>query len=568
MQISIGSRFFRLPNVFRQDVYAVITGKQLRDAVISGANSILKNRKFVDDLNIFPVPDGDTGTNMSMTIGAGSDAMQALADNETTAKVAKTAASAMLRGARGNSGVILSLIFRGISKGLKGLDEADGAAIASALEHGSSSAYKAVMKPTEGTILTVIRTASEYARKAVNDGETDAVKVFDIGLEGAKAALADTPNILPVLKKAGVVDAGGSGLVCIFTAMSDVFHGKEVNLDADEAEEAKSEEKADEHSADSRYTYCAEFISRRESDKDIRELRAYLEAIGECVSVTDDGKNITVHVHTNAPGKAIQKGIEYGQLTNIKVENMHQEHQNASWGSAPEDQPEPMKAVEPTKPFGYVAVASGDGLCELFTELGADQIVSGGQTMNPSTDDLLKAVLATPAEHVYILPNNKNIIMAAEQVDPLTDRDVRVLHTKTIPQGIAALLNVDDTLSAEENHLAMMKAAEKISTGLITFAARDSSIDGQSVKEGQILGMENGKITTVESNVIQAAYKVTKHLFKRGTSSLVTLIYGNGTTEEEAEELASLLTAKFGSDIEVSVINGGQPVYYFIISVE
>ena len=529
---------------------------------------ITSHRQEIDALNVFPVPDGDTGTNMSMTITNASREVRVKDDSESVSAVASCVASGLLRGARGNSGVILSLIFRGISKGLKGLDEADGAAIASALEHGSSSAYKAVMKPTEGTILTVIRTASEYARKAVNDGETDAVKVFDIGLEGAKAALADTPNILPVLKKAGVVDAGGSGLVCIFTAMSDVFHGKEVNLDADEAEEAKSEEKAVEHSADSRYTYCAEFISRRESDKDIRELRAYLEAIGECVSVTDDGKNITVHVHTNAPGKAIQKGIEYGQLTNIKVENMHQEHQNASWGSAPEDQPEPMKAVEPTKPFGYVAVASGEGLCELFTELGADQIVSGGQTMNPSTDDLLKAVLATPAEHVYILPNNKNIIMAAEQVDPLTDRDVRVLHTKTIPQGIAALLNVDDTLSEEENHLAMMKAAEKISTGLVTFAARDSSIDGQSVKEGQILGMENGKITTVESNVIQAAYKVTKHLFKRGTSSLVTLIYGNGTTEEEAEELASLMTAKFGSDIEVSVINGGQPVYYFIISVE
>lgn len=545
-----------------------ITGAILRNAVIYAAQLITSHRQEIDALNVFPVPDGDTGTNMSMTITNASREVRVKDDSESVSAVASCVASGLLRGARGNSGVILSLIFRGISKGLKGLDEADGAAIASALEHGSSSAYKAVMKPTEGTILTVIRTASEYARKAVNDGETDAVKVFDIGLEGAKSALADTPNILPVLKKAGVVDAGGSGLVCIFTAMSDVFHGKEVNLDADEAEEAKSEEKADEHSADSRYTYCAEFISLRESDKDIRELRAYLEAIGECVSVTDDGKNITVHVHTNAPGKAIQKGIEYGQLTNIKVENMHQEHQNASWGAAPEDQPEPMKAVEPTKPFGYVAVASGEGLCELFTELGADQIVSGGQTMNPSTDDLLKAVLATPAEHVYILPNNKNIIMAAEQVDPLTDRDVRVLHTKTIPQGIAALLNVDDTLSAEENHLAMMKAAEKISTGLVTFAARDSSIDGQSVKEGQILGMENGKITTVESNVIQAAYKVTKHLFKRGTSSLVTLIYGNGTTEEEAEELASLLTAKFGSDIEVSVINGGQPVYYFIISVE
>ena len=514
------------------------------------------------------MPDGDTGTNMSMTITNAAREVRVKDDSENVSAVASCVASGLLRGARGNSGVILSLIFRGFSKGLKGLEEADGAAMASALEHGSSSAYKAVMKPTEGTILTVIRTASEYARKAVNDGETDAVKVFDIGLEGAKAALADTPNILPVLKKAGVVDAGGSGLVCIFTAMSDVFHGKEVNLDAEEAEEAKSEEKADDHPVDNRYTYCAEFISRRDNDRDIRELRAYLEAIGECVSVTDDGRDITVHVHTNAPGKAIQKGIEFGQLTNIKVENMHQEHQNAAWGAAPKNQPEPMKIVEPTKPFGYVAVASGEGLCELFSELGADQIVSGGQTMNPSTDDLLKAVLSTPAEHVFILPNNKNIIMAAEQVDPLTDRDVRVLHTKTIPQGIAALLNVDDSLSAEENHLTMMKAAEKVSTGLVTFAARDSSIDGQAVREGQILGMENGKITTIESNIIQAAFKVTKHLFKRGSSSLVTLIYGNGASEEDAEELASLLTAKFGSDIEVSVINGGQPVYYFIISVE
>ena len=545
-----------------------ITGALLRNAVIYAAQLITSHRQEIDALNVFPVPDGDTGTNMSMTITNAAREVRVKDDSENVSAVASCVASGLLRGARGNSGVILSLIFRGFSKGLKGLEEADGAAMASALEHGSSSAYKAVMKPTEGTILTVIRTASEYARKAVNDGETDAVKVFDIGLEGAKAALADTPNILPVLKKAGVVDAGGSGLVCIFTAMSDVFHGKEVNLDAEEAEEAKSEEKADDHPVDNRYTYCAEFISRRDNDRDIRELRAYLEAIGECVSVTDDGRDITVHVHTNAPGKAIQKGIEFGQLTNIKVENMHQEHQNAAWGAAPKNQPEPMKIVEPTKPFGYVAVASGEGLCELFSELGADQIVSGGQTMNPSTDDLLKAVLSTPAEHVFILPNNKNIIMAAEQVDPLTDRDVRVLHTKTIPQGIAALLNVDDSLSAEENHLTMMKAAEKVSTGLVTFAARDSSIDGQSVREGQILGMENGKITTIESNIIQAAFKVTKHLFKRGSSSLVTLIYGNGASEEDAEELASLLTAKFGSDIEVSVINGGQPVYYFIISVE
>ncbi len=547
-----------------------ITGVLLRNAVVSAAQSITARRQEIDALNVFPVPDGDTGTNMSMTITNAAREVSVKGDNETVASIAACVASGLLRGARGNSGVILSLIFRGFSKGLKGLEEADGAAIASALERGSKSAYKAVMKPTEGTILTVIRTASEYARKAVDDGENDAVKVFDIALDGAKAALADTPNILPVLKKAGVVDAGGSGLVCIFTAMSAVFNGKQVEISAPETPSQSAAEisAAGMADADIRFTYCTEFIANRENNKDPRELRAYLESIGDCVVVVDDEQIIKVHVHTNAPGNAIQKGIEYGQLVNMKIENMRQQHQNAQWGSAPADQSEPIKEVEPTKPFGYVAVASGDGLSELFTELGADQIVSGGQTMNPSTDDLLKAVLATPAEHVYILPNNKNIIMAAEQVDPLTERSVHVLHTKTIPQGIAAMLNVDDSLSAEENHLTMMKAAEKVSTGLVTFAARDSSIDGQAVREGQILGMENGKITTVETNVIQAAYRVTKHLFKRGSSSLVTIIYGNSTTEAQAEELASKLTAKFGSDIEISVINGGQPVYYFIISVE
>lgn len=548
-----------------------ITGVLLRNAVISAAQSITARRQEIDALNVFPVPDGDTGTNMSMTITNAAREVSVKGENESVASVAGCVASGLLRGARGNSGVILSLIFRGISKGLKGLDEADGAAIASALERGSASAYKAVMKPTEGTILTVIRTASEYARKAVDGGENDAVKVFDIALEGANVALADTPNILPVLKKAGVVDAGGSGLVCIFTAMSAVFNGKEVELSAPEMPSAQSAAEvsaAGMADADIRFTYCTEFIANRENSKDPRELRAYLESIGDCVVVVDDEQIIKVHVHTNAPGNAIQKGIEYGQLVNMKIENMRQQHQNAQWGSAPAEQSAPIKEVEPTKPFGYVAVASGDGICELFSELGADQIVSGGQTMNPSTDDLLKAVLATPAEHVFILPNNKNIIMAAEQVDPLTERSVHVLHTKTIPQGISAMLNVDDSLSAEENHLTMMKAAEKVSTGLVTFAARDSSIDGQAVREGQILGMENGKITTVETNVIQAAYRVTKHLFKRGSSSLVTIIYGNSTTEAQAEELASKLTAKFGSDIEISVINGGQPVYYFIISVE
>lgn len=526
-------------------------------------------RKEIDALNVFPVPDGDTGTNMSLTITNASREVALKGDGESVSAVADCVAAGLLRGARGNSGVILSLIFRGIAKGIKGLETADGEAIAKALEKGCSSAYKAVMKPTEGTILTVIRTASEFARRCVNEGQTDAVKVFDEGLRGAEIALADTPNILPVLKKAGVVDAGGRGLVCIFTAMSAVFNGKEVEIKASgEVPDTASHSAAGAVQTDIRFTYCTEFIANHETDRDPSELRAYLESIGDCVVVVDDEKIVKVHVHTNEPGNAIQKGLEFGQLINIKIENMRQQHQNAQWGDAPEEQQEPQKPAEPTKPFGYVAVASGDGLRELFTELGVDQIVSGGQTMNPSTDDLLKAVLATPAEHVFILPNNKNIIMAAEQVDPLTERDVRVLHTRTIPQGIAAMLNVDDDLSVEENHMNMMKAAEKVSTGLVTFAARDSSIDGQTVHEGQILGMENGKITTVESTALQAAYRVTRHLFKRGSSSLITIIYGNGITEDQAQELASMLSSKYGADAEISTINGGQPVYYYIISVE
>ena len=545
-----------------------ITGALLRNAIIYAAQLITSHRQEIDALNVFPVPDGDTGTNMSMTITNAAREVRVKDDSENVSAVASCVASGLLRGARGNSGVILSLIFRGFSKGLKGLEEADGAAMASALEHGSSSAYKAVMKPTEGTILTVIRTASEYARKAVNDGETDAVKVFDIGLEGAKAALADTPNILPVLKKAGVVDAGGSGLVCIFTAMSDVFHGKEVNLDAEEAEEAKSEEKADDHPVDNRYTYCAEFISRRDNDRDIRELRAYLEAIGECVSVTDDGRDITVHVHTNAPGKAIQKGIEFGQLTNIKVENMHQEHQNAAWGAAPKNQPEPMKIVEPTKPFGYVAVASGEGLCELFSELGADQIVSGGQTMNPSTDDIYAAVMATPAKNVLVFPNNKNIILAAEQTIPMVkDRNVVIVPTRTIPQGMTALLNFDSEISPESNAQLMMDAATGVGTGLVTFAARNSEFGGKKIKEGDIIALENGKLTITEKNPVKAVVKLAKNMVTRDTS-FITLIYGNDISEEDAKTAFNELSDKFGSRTDVTLVKGDQPVYYFILSVE
>lgn len=535
----------------------VISGALFRNAVIYAAETITANRKDIDALNVFPVPDGDTGTNMSMTITNASREVSLKDDNETLTSVADCVASGLLRGARGNSGVILSLIFRGFSKGLKGLESADAEAVAKAFEKGASSAYKAVMKPTEGTILTVVRVASEYARACVTSGEENPIKVFDEALKGAEKALAETPDILPVLKKAGVVDAGGQGLVCILKAMSDVLNGKEITINSAEETAETTEEEVS-------YTYSVEFTAMRETDRDPRELRAYLESIGGNVTVNDEDKFIKANVHTNEPGNAVQRGLKYGQLTNVKIENMC----NTAKVETPASQQETQSAAEVTKPFGYVAVASGEGIQTLFTELGVDEIVSGGQTMNPSTDDLLKAVLKTPAETVFILPNNKNIIMAAEQVDPLTDRDVRVLHTRTIPQGIAAMLNVDDDLSAEENHMNMMKAADGVSTGLVTFAARDSSIEGLAVKEGQILGMENGKITTVEPTTLQAAYRVTKHLFKRGTSSLITIMYGEGIEQEQAEELASMLSAKYGSDAEISIVNGGQPVYYYIISVE
>lgn len=551
----------------------MITGQLLRDAIISAANNITGLRKEVDAMNVFPVPDGDTGTNMSMTINAAAREAAVLPDDSDISTVAEKIASALLRGARGNSGVILSLIFRGFAKGMKGLKEADGGNLADALQLGVDAAYKAVMKPTEGTILTVIRIGAENARTAASGG-ADVLMVWDAACKGASAALAQTPELLPVLKKAGVVDAGGQGLVYIFEGMTSVFKDKliltETAGDATPAEKHYSAA-ANESSENITFTYCTEFIVNRTGANDPLKLRAYLESIGDSVVVVDDEQIIKVHLHTDEPGNAMQAAMEYGQLVNTKIDNMRQQHQNVSWGvgdNAIKSGTGDTKPVIPEKPFGMVAVAAGAGIEDLFLELGADQIVSGGQTMNPSTEDILNAVQATSAEHVFILPNNKNIIMAAEQVIPLTTRNISVLHTRSIPQGIAAALSLDPGLSVEENHMAMMKAADKVSTGLITFAARDSSVDNKKVLKGQILGMENGKITVVESSPVQAAFKVTKHLFKKGTSSIITVIYGSGTTDMQAQELVKLLEEKYGSDAEISLVNGGQPVYYFILSIE
>lgn len=552
----------------------MITGKMFRDGVISASNNIANSRSEVDALNIFPVPDGDTGTNMSMTIGAAAKEMAVLPDDCTIGDASARCASALLRGARGNSGVILSLIFRGFSKGFKGIETADSKAVANAFELGVKAAYKAVMQPTEGTILTVIRKASEAATKAAETEENPLEVSFE-ALKAAKEALAQTPELLPVLKQAGVVDAGGSGLVLIFEGIQSVWANgvivQPIEGSGVEPVSVPSKSTVANASDDIKFGYCSEFLIEKASgakEKDPLKLRAFLESIGDCVVVVDDNDIIKVHVHSNEPGNVIQAALKYGQLINIKIDNMRYQHRNANEGVAKGEAPVMPKA-EPVNKYGFVAVCAGEGLEELFKDIGADVVVSGGQTMNPSTDDILNAVMATPAKTVFVLPNNKNIIMAAEQSINLAEgREVRVLQTKTIPQGISAMLMFDETADANENQMAMMEAAENVETAQVTFAARDSEIEGVPIKQGEIMGLCNGKIKYTGNDIKDIAYKSAVKVFKKNQSSIITVIYGADTTEADAEEVKNRLAEKYGDDVEISIVNGGQPIYYFIISVE
>lgn len=551
----------------------MLTGKMFRDGVISAANNIANSRKSVDALNIFPVPDGDTGTNMSMTIGAAAKEMAVLPDTCSIGEAASKCASALLRGARGNSGVILSLIFRGFSKGFKELEEADGKDVAKAFELGVKAAYKAVMKPTEGTILTVVRKASEAATelsKTVNDP----MEVAFSAMMAAKEALAETPNQLPVLKQAGVVDAGGQGLVLIFEGFHSVFANGVIVQPLEAPQESANQESKSTVAAasdDIEFGYCSEFLIEKAKDakeKDPLKLRAFLESIGDCVVVVDDTDIIKVHVHSNEPGNVIQSALKYGQLINIKIDNMRYQHRNAQEGADEAKSEVKLEPVSPDNEYGFVAVCAGNGLSELFKDIGADVVVSGGQTMNPSTDDILNAVKATPAKTVFVLPNNKNIIMAAEQAARLAEgRKVVVLQTKTIPQGISAMLMFDEEADADKNALAMTQAAESVQTALVTFAARDSEVEGVPVKKGEIMGLCNGKIRFVGADKVDIAFKAASKLIKKYQGEIVTLIYGEESAEEEAEALKQRLEEKF-SDLEISIVNGGQPIYYFIISVE
>ncbi len=558
----------------------MINGDILRNALISAANNLSNYRKAVDDLNVFPVPDGDTGTNMSMTLSNSARELEKLS-GATAGKVASVNASALLRGARGNSGVITSLLFRGFSKGIGEDENLTPDNITNAFVYGVEAAYKAVMKPTEGTILTVARVASEYAQKALEEGK-DELAIFEYAIEGAKVALEQTPELLPQLKKAGVVDAGGKGFVLILEGMLSVMKdgvmikSNSVALE-DEGEEEPSFNAAGEFETEITFTYCTEFIVNRAADceKEPSELRAYLETIGDCVVVVDDEEIIKVHVHTDHPGNAIENALTFGSLVHLKIENMRDQHERAKHEAEnakkkpakSQDRTETFVPVEPTKPVGFVSVCAGDGLAELFRDLGVDTIVSGGQTMNPSTDDILKAIEATPAETVFVLPNNKNIIMAAEQAIPISTRKVIVIHTRTIPQGISAMLNFDPDSDDNTNAIEMQNSTERIATGQITFAARDADFDGFKIKQGELMAMLGGKISFIDTDLEKTVLKLAKKMIK-SDSEFLTVIHGADVTEEQAEALQAQIEEKFGAKVEITFINGGQPVYYYILSVE
>lgn len=554
----------------------LITGEILKKALISGANNIKKYKQSINELNVFPVPDGDTGTNMDMTIGMAAKEIKFIDDNVGVDEVSKIFSDALLRNARGNSGVILSLIFRGISKSLANKTTASLIDLAEALDCGAKTAYDVVMKPTEGTILTVIRKSAEFAMEIADETE-DVAEFWSRVVDIASETLNLTPTMLPALEKAGVVDSGGKGLLVIFEGMLSVIKDGKL-IESEDSEPIKEHTvKYSENiffNKDVKYGYCTEFLIYKEDfEKDVNLLRAYLESIGDCVLVIDNGDVIKIHVHTNEPGNAITKGIEYGQLVNIKIDNERQ--QCADKKVEVENEEQTTENIDETTylpvdeniEFGFVAVAVGDGIHKLFEDLGVNNIVNGGQTMNPSTDDILNAIHRTPAKNVFVLPNNKNIIMAAEQAAHLADRNVYVLQTRTIPQGLSAMLAFDESSSFEDNRLSMTQAIDNVLSGQLTFAARDSEYDGHKIKNGDILAFANSKLIFTERDVNKACVKLVKNLINKD-STFVTIMYGKDVEENKVDELKQSLAMKLNNDIEVNVIYGGQPVYYYIISVE
>ena len=540
----------------------IINGADFRRMAISAAAAIEIHKQQLNDLNVFPVPDGDTGTNMSMTIHAAAADLRKTED-PSLEKAAATAASAMLRGARGNSGVILSLLMRGISRKLKGATTADGVLWADALQEGVDAAYKAVMKPAEGTILTVSRLAASAARKAAKENNHIEF-VQEAALAEARIALADTVNQNPVLKKAGVVDAGGQGWVFALEAMLSSLQGEDVVVPEGFGSEDAKEQAAfsDFDTEDITFTYCTEFIIDRENDKDPEQLRAFLDSLGDSLVLVDDEEIIKVHVHTNDPGKALHEAVEYGSFVTVKIENMRLQHTEKVMS----EQEKAPKIAAPEKTFGVVSVCAGEGLASVFQDLGVDGIISGGQTMNPSTQDILEAVNKVPAETVFVLPNNKNIIMAAEQVDALTPKHVVVIPSKTVPQGITAMLSFNPDGTESENTEALTEALSTVDTMQITYAARNSDFDGYDIHEGDYLAIHGSSLFGTNKD-IKVLLRALAEKVRDDDKSYITIYYGEDIQERHAQKAADLFQ-QICPDADVNLIKGGQPVYYYLISAE
>lgn len=539
-----------------------INGADFRRLIISAAASIEINKQPINELNVFPVPDGDTGTNMSMTINSAAADLRK-AEEPSLEKASSIVASAMLRGARGNSGVILSLLFRGISKALKGRTECDGVVWAQALQEGVDAAYKAVMKPAEGTILTVARLAAAKARQAAEENNYFEY-VHEAAIEEAKVALANTVNQNPVLKKAGVVDAGGKGWLLALEAMLLALRGEDVVVPEGFVSEAPKESAdfGDFSDEDITFTYCTEFIVSRENDGDPEALRAFLQELGDSLVLVDDDEIIKVHVHTNDPGVALQEALRYGSFVTVKIENMRLQHTEKVMS---EQEMQPVLAA-PEKKLGVVAVCAGDGIASVFKDLGVDGIISGGQTMNPSTQDILTAVNKVPAETVFVFPNNKNIIMAAQQVQPLTEKKVVVIPSVTVPQGITAMLGFDPEGTEEDNTAAMTETLGNVDTMQITYAARDSDFDGYEIHQGDYLAIY-GKSLFATSRDINAVLRGLAEKVRDTGKEYITIFYGEDITEKQASRAADI----FGDicpNAEVNLLSGGQPVYYYLISAE
>ena len=547
-----------------------IDAKLLARMFLAGAKNLEVKKEWINELNVFPVPDGDTGTNMTLTIMSAVKEVNNLEDVQMTS-LAKAISSGSLRGARGNSGVILSQLLRGFTKGIRDLEELDAVALARTVDKGVETAYKAVMKPKEGTILTVARGVADKALELAEDAEDLQTFLEDV-LEEGRRVLAKTPDMLPVLKEAGVVDSGGQGLMVVLEGAFDAFMGKEVDLTFDGGESAKVVKITPQAEADIKFGYCTEFIivlNKEFTAEDEVDFKAYLSSLGDSIVCVADDEVVKIHVHTNDPGLAIQRALTYGSLSRIKIDNMREEHQEKLIKDAEKiaAQQAEEAAKAPKKEVGFISVSIGEGFGQIFRDLGVDYLIEGGQTMNPSTEDMLNAISKVNAEHIFILPNNKNIILAANQAKALTkDKDIIVIPTKTVPQGITAVINYVPEKSVEDNEKDMTEEITRVKTGQITYAVRDTHIDDKEIHEGDIMGIGDHGMLAVGKEVAAVAKETVEQMVDDETE-LISIYYGEGFTEEEAEKLAGELEEQYDyCDVEVNC--GGQPIYYCIISVE